>query len=230
MHDWASGDERQWLERELSRADAEPGLVWRIAVMHQGPWSGGPHGGSVLLNRGHVPELLRAHHVDLVFSGHDHIYERGESGGIKYVVSGGGGSPLYGVSKIATTRKAEAAYHYVEVATGRDDLRLVARRIDGSILDQCGFKRGSSWDCDGSSAGPSEARERTKNQNESAGPSEARERTKNQDGASSSPSKRDPAARCGCGCPGASARHGSAGLIVCMVLLAKSARRRIARA
>jgi acid phosphatase type 7 len=231
MHDWASGDERQWLERELGRVDAEPGVVWRIAVMHQGPWSGGPHGGSALLNRGHVPELLRAHHVDLVFSGHDHIYERGESGGIKYVVSGGGGSPLYGVSKIATTRKAEAAYHYLEVATSKDDLRLVARRIDGSILDQCGFKGGSSWDCDGPSAGRSEAREQTKNQDESARPGGAL----GEDGSfsagplSSSPSKRDPAGRCGCGCPDAGARRESAGFIVCALLLAAHRRSRHTR-
>ena len=35
--------------------------------------------------------------VSFVFSGHDHLYQRGEVDGLKYVVSGGGGAPLYSV-------------------------------------------------------------------------------------------------------------------------------------
>jgi acid phosphatase type 7 len=148
MHDWTSGEEREWLRRELDRADDEAGLVWRIAVMHHGPWSSGPHGACAKLVEARVPELLVAHKVDLVFSGHDHIYERGEGGGMKYVVSGGGGAPLYRTSKVSSTRKCESTYHFVEVATAGDAVHLVAKRIDGSVLDECGFRKGGAWDCD----------------------------------------------------------------------------------
>lgn len=148
LHDWSSGEERKWLEAELGRADGEPGLAWRIAVMHHGPWSSGPHGVNTDLLKAHVPELLAAHGVDLVLGGHDHIYERGATGGIKYVNSGGGGAPLYRSSKIASTRKTESTYHFVEITTGDQEVRLVARRIDGSVLNQCGFGKGTGWDCD----------------------------------------------------------------------------------
>ncbi len=150
MHDWDSGDERAWLERELSRADAEPGLAWRIVVMHQGLWSSGPHGGSAALIRARVPDLLAAHGVDLVVSGHDHIYERGESGGLKYLVSGGGGAPLYRIAQRSpAARKDESTYHFVEIATSADAVALLARRIDGTVLDRCGFSKGKAgWDCD----------------------------------------------------------------------------------
>jgi hypothetical protein len=148
MHDWSSGPDRAWLQRELGHADGEPGLVWRIAVMHQGPWSSGPHGASAAMLDAHVPELLAAHGVDLVFSGHDHIYERGVVGRLKYVISGGGGAPLYKASKIASTRMVESVHHFVEVAADGDALRVVAQRIDGSIMDRCGFKKGGEWDCD----------------------------------------------------------------------------------
>jgi acid phosphatase type 7 len=148
MHDWGSGQERQWLEQELGRADTEPGIAWRIAVMHQGPWSAGPHGGSATMVESRLPQLLAAHGVDIVFSGHDHIYERGDAAGLKYVVSGGGGAPLYRLAKIATTHKAESTYHYVEVTTSPKAMRLVAYRIDGSLIDQCGFTKGGTWDCD----------------------------------------------------------------------------------
>jgi acid phosphatase type 7 len=148
MHDWSAGPERAWLERALAEADGEPGLSWRIAITHHGPWSSGPHGPSAELVAAHVPELLAAHQVDLVVSGHDHIYERGVAGGMKYVISGGGGAPLYGTVPVASTRKAEAAYHFVEVDVDGAAIHVVARRIDGSVLDRCGFVKNGGWDCD----------------------------------------------------------------------------------
>lgn len=150
MHDWSSGEERAWLERELTKADGEPGLVWRMSVIHHSPWSSGPHGPNAKLVAAHVPELLSAHKVDILFSGHDHIYERGEgSGSLKYIISGGGGAPLYRITKpMPETRKAEAAYHFVEVTATPTEVRTVAHRLDGSILERCGFQKGGSWDCD----------------------------------------------------------------------------------
>jgi acid phosphatase type 7 len=150
MHDWSSGEERTWLERELTKADREPGLVWRMAVIHHSPWSSGPHGPNTKLVAAHVPELLSAHKVDILFSGHDHIYERGEgSGSLKYIISGGGGAPLYRITKpMPETRQAEAAYHFVEVTATPTEVRTVAHRLDGSTLEKCGFQKGGSWDCD----------------------------------------------------------------------------------
>ncbi|HEX8792366.1 MAG TPA: metallophosphoesterase [Polyangiaceae bacterium] len=149
MHDWSSGEERDWLEHALTSADAEPGLVWRVAVVHHGPWSSGPHGPNRRLVDAHVPELLAAHKVDLLLSGHDHIYERGDAGGTKYLISGGGGAPVYKLGPpTPTTRKAESAYHFIEVTTTGNDLRIVTRRGDGSTLERCGFAKDKPWDCD----------------------------------------------------------------------------------
>jgi hypothetical protein len=149
MHDWTSGEERAWLDRELARADAEPGLVWRMVVVHHSPWSAGPHGGNQRFLAAHLPELLGAHKVDLLFAGHDHIYERGDGGSLKYIISGGGGAPLYKIaSPTPQTRKAEAAYHFVEVAVSPTAVRTIAHRLDGTVLDKCGFQKGQPWDCD----------------------------------------------------------------------------------
>ncbi len=152
MHDWKRGEERQWLERELTASDAEAGLVWRIAVVHHSPWSSGPHGGNAKLLDAKIPELLAAHKVDLLLAGHDHIYERGDHGGsapLKYVISGGGGAPLYPIEhRQATTRRAESAYQFVETTLTGTSLRMVTHRLDGSILEACGFTQGQPWDCD----------------------------------------------------------------------------------
>jgi hypothetical protein len=149
MHGWDSGEERDWLARALASADTEPGLVWRIAVVHHGPWSSGPHGSNANLLDAGIPELLAAHHADLFLSGHDHIYERGSSDGVKYLVSGGGGAPLYRIDRLQpTSLKAEAAYHFIEISATPSQVRIVARRVDGTVLDRCGFAKGEPWDCD----------------------------------------------------------------------------------
>jgi acid phosphatase type 7 len=193
---WGAGEDPHWLERELDRAENEPGLLWRIAVMHQGPWSSGPHGGNAILIKARVPELLAAHHVDLLFAGHDHIYERGDAGGMKYVISGGGGAPLYRTSKIASTRKEESTYHFIDVTTEDNAISMVAKRIDGSLLERCGFRKGEAWDCDAPGSGS----------NLAPAPS------------STTPAARS-SARCGCALPGAGPPLASGGLLATAIAL-----------
>ena len=153
---WADGPERAWLTDVLTRTDQEAGVDLRVAVMHQGPYSAGPHGGNRAILASHVDELLAAHHVDLVLAGHDHIYERGEAKGLKYVVTGGGGAPLYtDLKALPSTRKVEATYNYVLATVTDDKVTILAKRPDGSIVDQCSFARGGSWACDAPKAAPS---------------------------------------------------------------------------
>ena len=116
MDPFDSDPEREWLDDELARADSEAGLIWRIVVMHHGLWSAGPHGGNARAIRAGIPALFAAHHVDLVIAGHDHIYERGVASGTRYVISGGGGAPLYEVDgRLPSTRKVESVHHFIEV-------------------------------------------------------------------------------------------------------------------
>src|SRR6185436_8944345 len=49
MVPYRAGASRAWLENALGSADNEPGLQWRIVVIHHGPWSSGPHGDNALL-------------------------------------------------------------------------------------------------------------------------------------------------------------------------------------
>lgn len=148
MDGW-TGPERAWLRGELDRALNEPGLTHRFAVLHWGPFSAGKHGDNPALREGDVIAMMRDRKVDLVLAGHDHTYERGTGHGLKYVVSGGGGAPLY-PSRRATREAAvfEAAYHFVEVAVDGDRVTTIARRVDGGVIDRCGFTGAGGWDCD----------------------------------------------------------------------------------
>lgn len=141
-------DDRQlaWLEADLERARGARAI---FATAHHGPFARGPHGGDPTAAEKYVPVLAR-YHTAVFFSGHDHVYQRGRAGGINYVVSGGGGSPLYqarcGVPGRPECRSKDrsdgmdafiSAYHYVVVEVYRDDVRLCAKRPDGTPLEAC---------------------------------------------------------------------------------------------
>lgn len=149
MAPWDSSHDREWLGRELDRSAVEDGAVHRIAVMHHGPFSAGPHGPNTAFVRGGVEELLRARGVDLVLAGHDHLYERGESRGLKYIVSGGGGAPLYQKRSHphGATQAIEATHHYVAMRVDGDEVKAEARRADGTLIEACGYRRGGAWAC-----------------------------------------------------------------------------------
>ena len=91
------GPQRDWLARDLAAARTRnPRGIF--AFCHDGPWSHGTHGGAPIMERDFAPLLARGG-VDVLFSGHDHLYERGigvtPRGPLPYVVTGGGGAPLY---------------------------------------------------------------------------------------------------------------------------------------
>ena len=154
MVDYASGPTRAWLDKALTDADREAGLVWRIVVVHHGVRSSGPHGDNAHLTEAKIPDLFRAHHVDLVIAGHDHVYERGFDDGLAYLVSGGGGAPTYRVKRAqATSRHYESVRHFVQAAVSTDAIQLTAIRADGSTIERCALRKTTGWDCDDGAAG-----------------------------------------------------------------------------
>ncbi|MEZ4267143.1 MAG: metallophosphoesterase [Myxococcota bacterium] len=88
-------DQQAWLEADLKKAQANAAIDHVFVFMHEGPYSSkqGRTGSAG------IRELLAtfaASKVKLVISGHDHYYEHGISGnGLHYLISGGGGAPLY---------------------------------------------------------------------------------------------------------------------------------------
>lgn len=104
-----AGDENQfqWIKGQLEGLDRTR-YVNLIVFCHQAPFSSGPHGGAHVeqqtadLRARYMP-LFNAHHVKVVFSGHEHLFEHWvehytDASGphrMDLVVSGGGGAPIY---------------------------------------------------------------------------------------------------------------------------------------
>lgn len=144
----ASG-ERAWVEKALEDPGEGGRPPWTIVVLHHGLWSSGPHGPNREAHAAKLDDLFEAKGVDLVLSGHDHIYERGVAGKIPYIVSGGGGAPVYKhLRRLPTAKTLEAARHFLTVTVKSDALTLEAIRADGSHIETCGLVRGRGFTCD----------------------------------------------------------------------------------
>ena len=78
----------KWLEEELKKS----GEKWKIAYFHHPLYSSAGRHGSDLQLRQTLEPLFTKYRVNVVFTGHDHIYERIKpQNGIAYFVAGSGG-------------------------------------------------------------------------------------------------------------------------------------------
>ncbi|MEO7363423.1 MAG: metallophosphoesterase, partial [Gemmatimonadaceae bacterium] len=97
----------EWVQAQLEHLDRKR-YVNIVLFYHHPAFSSGPHGGSnverqALSIRTRWMPLFRTHHVRLVLTGHEHLYEHWveryvDASGthrIDQIVSGGGGAPLY---------------------------------------------------------------------------------------------------------------------------------------
>ena len=149
-----------WLRNDLALASADSTIKNIFVFLHTPLFSNANHPGNAS-RRVLIPEFSK-HKVKLVFSGHNHVYERtvpiyaiaGADGaeptltpnhpdGTTYIVTGGGGSPLdtnfppRGEQYIA---KEVLDYHYVKVDVSGDKVSVRVTGQTGQPLDSYSSK------------------------------------------------------------------------------------------
>jgi len=126
--------QRAWFEDTLGQSHDD----WRICYFHHPIYSdGGRHGSDVSLRVALEP-LLTKYGIDVVFSGHDHVYERIKpQHGITYFVAGSGGELRKGDVRPSQLTAAyfdqDQAFMLVEVVG--DDLFFETRSRTGAVVD-----------------------------------------------------------------------------------------------
>jgi hypothetical protein len=136
-----------FLRQELSKPEAAQ-ASWRFVASHFPIYSGGLHGGQ---GNAAIEALCDEHQVAIYFSGHDHLYERSQqirgqaladSGdalaagrGTVYLVTGGGGAPLYPSERIASTHANASVNNFVEVVASARTLRVTAYTPGEEVID-----------------------------------------------------------------------------------------------
>ena len=75
--------------------------------------------------------------MNLVLLGHDHVYGRSRKvNGVTYVISGGGGSPLYNTSTDAIMEFCEKRYNYMRVHVSPSVISWVAIDENGETIEE----------------------------------------------------------------------------------------------
>ena len=146
-----------WLKDHLSHVAQDKDIFWRFVFFHHPPYSAGYHGAKAELMRLRktLSPLFETYGVQMVFTGHDHNYERafpikgGEplkdgppQEGVVYIVTGGGGRGQESWKFWRTVRSdrpwtayIEKAYHVTYVEIQGTTLKLQAIRDDGQVMD-----------------------------------------------------------------------------------------------
>jgi acid phosphatase type 7 len=127
-------EQYQWLQKDLENQPASTRFT--IIIDHFPFYTTGPHKSHIKRLRSELIPLFKKYGVDAVFSGHNHCYERSFADGIYYIVTAGGGAPLYGqFRKDAASQLYIKDYNFCVLEQSRDTLFVNAmdtamRRID----------------------------------------------------------------------------------------------------
>jgi len=132
-------EQYRWLESHLETTARNREFV--AAVFHHPPFSTGPHDADERGLRTTWVPLFEKHGVDVVFNGHDHTYERSLHNGIYYIVTGGGGAPLYDQERDSPDSQVYiTTYHFCSLSVVDDKLKvdvldLWHDRIDKFVIE-----------------------------------------------------------------------------------------------
>ena len=131
----------QWLEDELKRETAE----WKICFFHHPPYSSAKKHGSDGQLREVVEPIFLKYGVDVVLTGHDHVYERMKpQKGIYYFVSGAGGKlrsgDIDGQSGL-TEKSYDRDLHFMLFEVAGDEMYFQAISRTGETIDSGVIKR-----------------------------------------------------------------------------------------
>jgi 3',5'-cyclic AMP phosphodiesterase CpdA len=125
-----------WLCHELQTHEE----LFTVVFFHHPLYSSSNHGNLTFLQKIWGPVFER-YHVDVVFHGHDHNYERCYVNNVTYIVTGGGGSPLYDNGHSPWTVYSEKTYHYCLLTVNSSTLDFTAKKPDGSVFDSFQLSR-----------------------------------------------------------------------------------------
>ena len=160
--DGVRGADPGWLADDLARAAARR---WRIVFLHEFLFSAGAKS-TVPGLRAHLEPVLEAGRVQLLLTGHSHLYEHPlpaclsvPAAGVQEVVSGGGGANVDPQpAPHANFARVLSVTHYLRVHVTGDALDVHAIDVAGHVLDHFHRRIGEAVACRGAGWPPPRAR------------------------------------------------------------------------
>ncbi|MFC1713122.1 metallophosphoesterase [Candidatus Poribacteria bacterium] len=136
----------KWLRNDLEKANTK----WKFAIFHHPPYGSGTHHESTLKARNVLTPLFRKHGVDMVFSGHHHIYERTYpidsafelgSSPVTYIITGGAGADLHKFDPKVWAASVKGTYNFCAVSIDGEKLSLKAMDDIGREIDKLSISK-----------------------------------------------------------------------------------------
>jgi predicted phosphodiesterase len=138
-------DQKQldWLEKELSASGSD----WKICFFHHPPYSSGAQHGSNTILREQLEPLFVKHGVSVVFTGHEHFYERIKpQKGITYFIAGSSAKLRRGdIQRSELTAKGyDNGYTFMLVEIKDDEMQFQTISHKGQQVDAGVIRRGNT--------------------------------------------------------------------------------------
>jgi predicted phosphodiesterase len=127
-------DQLDWFEKQL----AASGSDWKIAYFHHPPYSSGETHGSSTIIRDQLEPIFTKYGVSVVFTGHEHFYERIKpQKGITYIIQGSSAKLRTGdITKTDLTAKGyDRGYTFMLVEIDGDQLTFQTISQTGESID-----------------------------------------------------------------------------------------------
>lgn len=127
------GNQIEWLGGVLSNSNHKHKFVIVHHPLYPEKGKGKHHGNSLdryPKDRDRLQALFAKYKVEMVFSGHEHLYLRNAVDGIQHIIAGGGGAPLY------AGEKSGGFYHYVLVTIDGEKVSAEVVDINGKVRDR----------------------------------------------------------------------------------------------
>jgi len=141
-----------WLENSLRSSRA----IWKVAAMHHPLYSSGKKHGSETRLRAMLEPLFTRYHVQVVFAGHDHVYERTKpQQGTQYFITGAGGKMRRGdIEMRSPLRAASFDQDNSFMLIDLDETEMVFKSVSekGEIVDSGVIRQAASAGAAGQSA------------------------------------------------------------------------------
>lgn len=129
-----------WFIKDVASANKK----WNFVYLHRPSYNFGGH--RTDWGRDIWPDLFLKNKIDIVFTGHSHLYERfypvrpaisDDDFAVTYITTGGAGAGLYeSVKNKSILAVSESVNHFVDVKIDGNTLNMTTIKMDGSILDE----------------------------------------------------------------------------------------------
>lgn len=151
-------DQLAWLEADLQSRESMV-ADFRVAIFHHPPYSSGGHGSNVNV-RDAWEALFQEYDVNLAINGHNHFYQRTlpvfggkatvtelptkngidyvstDGKGIVYLISGGGGAPLYNPHTADFVAESVMQRHFIRMEYEPGKIHCTVINDDSWVIDE----------------------------------------------------------------------------------------------